>query len=149
MNKLPEIRDIHIPDGVSAFPLAYGWWVLLGGIIVCFLLYKFIKFILNTSKKHYSLKKLEKITTDNPVNTAIEVSELLRRICVVKYKQATAFYGKDWLNFLEKHSSRKLSTKAAELLVFAPFMNKASRTYTQNEAQELLSFCKDFIGANL
>ena len=29
MNNLPEIRDIQIPDGVSFFPVAYGWWVVL------------------------------------------------------------------------------------------------------------------------
>ena len=29
---LPELRDIHLPEGVSAFPPAYGWWVILGGM---------------------------------------------------------------------------------------------------------------------
>ena len=30
MDNLPELRDIHLPsDGVSIFPLAYGWWGLL------------------------------------------------------------------------------------------------------------------------
>lgn len=28
MDNLPELRDIHVPDGVSAFPPAYGWWVV-------------------------------------------------------------------------------------------------------------------------
>ena len=32
-NNLPELRDIHLPDGVSAFPPAYGWWVILATII--------------------------------------------------------------------------------------------------------------------
>lgn len=38
MDNLPELRDIHIPDGVSAFPPAYGWWVVLAGVVALFLL---------------------------------------------------------------------------------------------------------------
>lgn len=30
---LAELRDIHLPDSVSAWPLAPGWWLLL--IIAC------------------------------------------------------------------------------------------------------------------
>ena len=32
-NNLPELRDIHLPDGVSAFPPAYGWWIMLLSIL--------------------------------------------------------------------------------------------------------------------
>ena len=47
MKNLPEIHDIYIPDGVSMFPLAYGWWVILGSIIAAFFL---IKIILSEAK---------------------------------------------------------------------------------------------------
>ena len=47
---LPELRDIHLPEGVSAFPPAYGWWVILGGILLLLLLTE-----LFLSKKRYAL----------------------------------------------------------------------------------------------
>ena len=39
-DNLPELRDIHLPDGVSAFPLAYGWWVIGLSIIGAIVLIK-------------------------------------------------------------------------------------------------------------
>ena len=38
MNNLPEIRDIQIPDGVSFFPVAYGWWVVLAAGVFAFMI---------------------------------------------------------------------------------------------------------------
>ena len=32
-DNLPELRDIHLPESIPAFPPAYGWWVILAGII--------------------------------------------------------------------------------------------------------------------
>ena len=43
MDNLPNLRDIHIPDGVSAFPPAYGWWVMLLALLLMGGVYQFIK----------------------------------------------------------------------------------------------------------
>ena len=42
-DNLPELRDIHLPDGVSAFPPAYGWWVVLLAILSIVAAVKLIK----------------------------------------------------------------------------------------------------------
>jgi uncharacterized membrane protein YdjX (TVP38/TMEM64 family) len=38
------LRDIHLPDGVAFWPLAYGWWILIAVIImtaiIAFIVYK-------------------------------------------------------------------------------------------------------------
>jgi len=149
MNNLPEIRDIHIPDGVSLFPLAYGWWVILLAVILLFVVIKLIMWSIKTSKKHYALKKLKQIETKNPVTSAIEISELLRRICTVKYRNASAFYGKEWIDFLNSKTSHPLSQNAAKLLMFAPFMKDNDKTYDYKTAEELKTFCQIWIGANL
>ena len=149
MNNLPQFRDIQIPDGVSIFPIAYGWWVLL--FIVVFLLF-FIKFFIafwKTRRKYYSLKKLENISTDNPIQAAVAISELLRRICLIKDRKSCALTGKDWIDFLNQHSSNPLSQKSADFLSFAPFMNSSNQTYTTEDAIKLKNFCKNWIGENL
>ena len=51
MDNLPELRDIHIPDGVSAFPPAYGWWVVLAGVVALFLLAELFLILRQASKK--------------------------------------------------------------------------------------------------
>lgn len=149
MNNTIEIRDIHIPQGVSVFPLAYGWWVLLVVFILSLMGVRLIVLAIKKSKKHYALKTLEKIQTSSVINSAIEMSELLRRICNVKYREASALYGKEWGDFLLNKTTSKLSDKALSLLIFAPFMDKNSNKYTSAEAQELKFFCKTWIGENL
>ncbi|MBQ8751245.1 MAG: DUF4381 domain-containing protein [Alphaproteobacteria bacterium] len=149
MNNLVEIRDIYIPKDVSIFPLAYGWWVILFAIVILFVLLKFILWGIKTSKRLYALKKLKQINNENPIVFAIEVSELLRRICNVKYKEASVLHGNEWINFLNEHTKNNLSKKTSELLMYAPFIDKNEKKYSQKEVLELSNFCKQWIGDNL
>lgn len=149
MENLPEIKDIHIPDGVSIFPLAYGWWIILFGVIFAIVLIKLILLIIRTSKKFYALNTLKNISTDKPVLTAVSVSELLRRICILKYKNANALYGQSWIDFLNLHTKDKLSGNAAKLLEYAPYMDINTTDYTQTDAEKLKIFAKNWIGVNL
>ncbi|MBO5038775.1 MAG: DUF4381 domain-containing protein [Alphaproteobacteria bacterium] len=149
MNNLPEIRDIYIPDGVSFFPIAYGWWVLLTGLFLLFFMIKLLLLGIKKSKKHYALKTLKNINANSPVTAAIEMSELLRRICTVKYKEAAALYGQEWIDFLNNHTEDKLSGDEANLLMYAPFMKEQNSPFNEMAAEKLKTFCKNWIGANL
>ena len=53
---LPELRDIHLPDGVSIWPPAYGWFVILLSIAAVFLLYELYRLWRRKSKKLYVFK---------------------------------------------------------------------------------------------
>ena len=57
MDNLPELRDIHLPEGVSAFPPAYGWWVILFGVLLLFGLYELWK--LWRRKSPYLYRKIK------------------------------------------------------------------------------------------
>ena len=149
MNNIPEIHDIHIPESVSIFPLAYGWWIILGAVAGLFVLYKVILWSVKTSKKLYALKKLKKLENEKPIIAAVQMSELLRRICALKYKEASVLYGDEWISFLNSHTKYKLSEKAASLLVYAPFMNPNDTLYDFQTVLDLKEFCKQWIGANL
>ena len=149
MNNLPEIHDIFIPDSVSMFPLAYGWWILPIIIFITFLIIKFLFWSIKKSRKHYALKKLEKIDVQLPVDAALQMSELLRRICNLKYKEASALYGEEWIKFLNEHTHNIIKDDEAKLLVYAPFMQKDDVTYSIDNAKKLKSFCHTWIGANL
>lgn len=149
MNNLPEIRDVFIPNGVSMFPLAYGWWILPLLILFIFFIIKFLFWSIKKSRKHYALKKLEKVDVQKPVTAALQMSELLRRICNVKYKEASALYGEDWISFLNEHTTSKISGDEAKLLVYAPFMHTDDMTYSIDDTKQLKSFCRTWIGVNL
>ncbi len=148
-DNLPELRDIHLPDGVSAWPPAYGWWVVLLGIILLVLAVQTFLFIYRRSKKRYALKILESLSAENAVNAAREASETLRRICVYKYKEAVALSGREWVDFLNSHSNKKLEGKSAALLMDAPYMPEASKAYSADDLKGLMDFCRHWIGENL
>ncbi len=149
-DNLPELRDIHLPDGdISWFPIAYGWWVILGGLAVLFIITELFIYLRRKSKKRYALRLLHDIPSANIVNAAGQMSEILRRICVFKYPQAAAMFGKEWLDFLNRHSKKALETPAAGLLLNAPYISPETQTYTTQDLQTLRSFCAEWIGENL
>ena len=148
MNTLPEIRDVHIPEMVSMFPLAYCWWVILGFIICLFVVTKIILLIIRTGKKYYALKELKSFDSLSDIDAVIGISNLLRRISAMKNKENAALYGKDWIDFLT-NKKKSLSKDAADLLVYAPFMDKNSKNYNSKHVNEIKTFCKKWIGDNL
>ena len=106
-DNLPELRDIHLPDGVSAFPPAYGWWVIVLGLLLIFVATKLIKIARIKSKKLYALRLLMIIDKENQIKAAADMSEILRRICIFKYPEAAVKKGNEWVNFIHSHCKNK------------------------------------------
>ena len=148
-DNLPGLRDIHIPQGLSDFPMGYGWWVIALICILSWVLFKFIRFTIIKSKKRYAINLLKNITLDNVQKSASAMSEILRRICVYKYPQALVLSGNEWVEFLNKNAKSKLKEQASKLLVDAPYMPSNSKCYDVETLQDLKSFCLKWIGENL
>ena len=148
-NILQNFNDIYVPDGVSAFPLAYGWYVLFIALIAVVLAIKAIIWSIKTSKKRYALNKIKNIKEENPVVAGAELSEIIRRVCCVKYDQATSLFGKEWANFLKKKTKAKISQNVLDLLIFAPFMDKNDKKYSSKDVVLLKEFCKQWVEDNL
>lgn len=148
-DNLPELRDIHIPQEISNFPLGYGWWVLLVTIFFVWVAYKLIRLAIIKSKKLYALKLVKNIPTDNIQKSASNMSEILRRICIYKYPEALVLSGTDWIEFLNKKSKLKLDNQTAKLLADAPYMPRDSKTYNLKDLANLQKFCLKWIGENL
>lgn len=146
---LPELRDIHLPDGVSIFPPAYGWWVILVSIIAIFIIINLVKYIRRKSKKLYAMRLIKQVHNQNIVASALQMSEILRRICVYKYKSAATLFGKEWIEFLNQHTKHKLEGKAADLLIDAPYIAQDTKNYNPDDVMVLQNFCKNWIGENL
>lgn len=148
-DNLPELRDIHLPSAdISVFPLAYGWWVTLAAVAAVCLAVWLVRLLLRKSKKRYALKLLENARRPE-IASAVKMSEILRRICVYKYKRAAALFGKDWIDFLNSRSKKKIEGKTAQLLLDAPYVNAGSRVYDSSDVAELYRFCQSWIGENL
>lgn len=148
-NNLPELRDIHLPDGVSAFPPVYGWWVIAAAIIGIFILIWAGKIIRRKSKKLYALYLLQNIRNLNPVAAAIDMSAVLRRICVFKFPEAITLSGSEWLSFINAKTKHPLEGNAAELLINAPYIRKNSPDFSTDDTETLRRFCQKWVGENL
>jgi hypothetical protein len=149
MDNLPELKDIHLPEGVSFFPPAYGWWVMLFGVVFLVFLGKLFLVLRQKSKKRFALRAINNIRTANIIDNAVQLSEILRRICVLKYKNAAALSGSEWLDFLNSKITRKLSGRPAELLANAPYLPTDRHSYGLDDLTALRAFCRHWIGANL
>lgn len=148
-NNLPELRDIHLPEGVAVWPPAYGWWVILAVIAGLFILIETVLYLRRKSKKRYALRLIANIQYQNSIESAAEISAILRRICVYKYKEAITLTGRQWIDFLNRHSKAKIGGKAEQLLLDAPYISKETKTYTQDDFEKLSKFAAAWIGENL
>lgn len=150
MDNLPELRDIHLPsEEISIFPLAYGWWMVLAIVILLIAIYMQVKQIRRLSAKLYAKYLLKNIEKDDSLAAAIKISEILRRICIIKYPQAVALTDAAWIDFLNSKVKNKIKGKTAEILKNAPYMPVEKQTVYANEIKKIRQFCYDWVGENL
>lgn len=150
MDNLPELRDIHLPGyDVSIFPLARGWWFLLALLVGGWIFIKVFRILRRQSAKLYARKLMQQLQDRNDLQTAVEISEILRRICLRKYPTAACLSDNAWIEFLNQKSSFKLNETAADLLKKAPFLPAQNQSVEKKELDQIKQFCQHWIGENL
>lgn len=126
-----ELRDIHLPDAASIWPLAPGWWVLILLLLIA------LFFIIKQLRALIKRKQLIAIM-QNQLNTihdsymkhqdkhefAREVSDLLKRFVrfVLKESNACSLIGDDWVNYLNSKSNSDLMEQHKVALIQAPYL---------------------------
>ena len=112
-------------------------------------MYEVIRRLRMRSKKLYALRLLDNVNANNAVESAREISEILRRICIVKYPAAAVLLGRNWVDFLNSHCKKNLAAKTAQFLIDAPYMPLKSTIYSNEDVESLKNFCREWIGENL
>ncbi len=107
---LAGLRDWHLPDPVSWWPPAPGWW-LLGGLALCLLALAVRWWMLRrrrTAAARVALVRLAALGAElnrsrDTRRYAAAVSALLRRLALVRYprERVAGLTGSDWLRFLD------------------------------------------------
>ena len=137
------IRDIHLPEPVSWWPPALGWWILLA-LIMCLVA---LVIWLNKRRQLFRLRNAAMSELDaiyqtyqkqyNATQFAQELSALLRRICISYFpnSETAGLAGNAWLEFLDsllssKHnkSGQKFADGVGQVLVSAPYQSKLKNT---------------------
>ena len=148
--QLKDLRDIHLPDPVSVWPLAPGWWALLIGIpLLYFILRIIFRRLMMPKYKKLALSQLKNIAANfavakNKTETAGEISLLIRQALVAKigHAEVAGLVGEEWLAYLDKLSKTHAFTQGAgRYIISAPFAKQADV-----DIDELLSATKKLLG---
>jgi uncharacterized protein DUF4381 len=152
--KLP-LRDIHLPDPISWWPLAPGWWLslLLIIMLVIFVIYLIRRYrnhklsVLYLAKQELEQIKVGFNLNQNKADLVKELSELIRRvsISVFRREESAGLTGQDWLAFLDRYSDKKeFNNGVGRVLIEAPY--QASPDFNSDELIGLISGWIESVG---
>lgn len=107
-NPLAELKDIHLPNTVSIFPLSIGWYILIVLLIIGVALLLWWRLKLRKRQKqifniNQLLNEIENSHGNSP-DTVGEVSILLKRVAATKFPEQDVqkLFGDKWLEFLDR-----------------------------------------------
>lgn len=126
-SQLAGLHDIHLPEPVSWWPLAPGWWALACLAVVTFLCLLIVRQYRRRSLKQAALRELamlqETHSDENSVQSlATEVGVLIRRVALglPGGKQYANVHGQQWSDYLAAMPTG-MSVPTAQLLAAAPY----------------------------
>lgn len=105
------LRDLHLPEAISWWPLAPGWWVLIAIALVGlgFLIRAWLRKRAHGAARRYALRQLDSIVQQydenkDPVAFGADLSELLRRtmLAYAPRLDVAGLTGEAWLQWLDQ-----------------------------------------------
>ena len=151
-----NLRDIHLPEPVSWWPLAPGWWILLAiTVIIALFTYTAIKIYRNRQLLRDITVELDQIklqfeNSNNKSQLAKSLSVLLRRANIT-YNPRTnvaGLTGESWLAWLDKTSKKtaansRFQSDTGKILLSAPYLpDDATLDFN---ADELIQLCETWL----
>ena len=109
-NPLADLRDIHLPEPVSWWPPAPGWWLLaaLSLVVIAGLLWLW-RYRRRQTPRRVALAELTRLRADfqrdgDGAAIAAGISTLLRRLALAHFPrtQVAGLVGDAWLQFLDR-----------------------------------------------
>jgi len=138
------LHDIHLPDPIGWWPLAPGWWIM-GGLLL--LLTMFIwglrRFRQRRKMQHLALQQLEKLTELPDTELLMALSRLLRQAAISHFPQqdCAGLSGQAWLEFLDRpFPDHPFTTGIGNCFSAAPY-----RPEIQIDPIALVSLCRRWL----
>ena len=166
-----QLRDIHLPEPVSWWPIAPGWWLALAAILLSIALLILAKKIYRSRQLkrdiHAELENIKQTfnKTGNNLQLARTLSTLLRRASISYYpvqnselqsnqaarhkaNNIAGLTGKDWLIWLDNSNKKtpqkyKFQSELGEILLNAPYLPEDSDF--SFDAQSLIHLCESWL----
>lgn len=102
MNPLEQLKDIHLSVGISQWPPAIGWWLLL--LLSCGLILMTTIWLVRRYRRRLALrqalKELANLSSNNQWPQAL--NQLLKRAAISYFPRAqvASLHQQQWLDFL-------------------------------------------------
>ncbi len=117
---LAQLKDIQLPEPVSCWPPAPGWWILaiifMG--LIAFSIWKFLQYKHQQQYRKTAAHLLAQAKTlfskNNDVKAYLQtLAEILRRTALTAYSEQSieSLQGDAWLQFLDTKIQKKLAGK--------------------------------------
>jgi primosomal protein N' len=141
-NTLPDnplaLKDIHLPEHITNYPIAYGWWILAILILLAIVLIV-VKIKQNAKKNHVKKQALAQLKNNVNISNN-ELISLLKWAAMHYFSRVelAKLYGESLQHFLlkqlpEKHQSHftKLSVQAFKNQYQTEAQNKVDTDFQQ------------------
>lgn len=109
------LRDLHLPEAISWWPLAPGWWLVIGLALIAlgYLLRIWLRNRSRGAARRYALRQLNALLQEyeqhkDLVTFGAKVSALLRRtmLAYAPRQDVAGLTGDEWLNWLDRDLAR-------------------------------------------
>lgn len=131
MNPLQDLKDIRTPAVIEYWPPAYGWWLLLGFVIlgICLLALWLVKFRKIRIAKRQALRALQQIDGSH-FDSVSQLNQLLKRVAMTYFpnQNVQEMHGVKWTQFLASTLPSNKSKDFSES--FELMQNELYQVYT-------------------
>lgn len=143
INALPtnslDLKDIHVPEQISNYPVAYGWWLLAAVIIfiIVITIIKIRKAAKRNQVKKQALAQLSVLLESNAQVSDSEIIALLKWAAMHYFSRAelAPMFGDSLKHFFISKLATKHQQNFAELSEQA-FINQYQTTLTERNLPE-------------
>ena len=148
-----NLRDIHLPEPISWWPIAPGWWLLAAGLLLTLISLIIVrKIYLGRQLKRDIAHELEAIKqqyqqTQNKTQLVSALSSLIRRATMTFYpsQNIAGLTGEDWLHFLDSTTTiTGFQTGPGQILADGPYQRPSHEAETETA---LLKLCRSWLKA--
>ena len=138
------LHDIHLPPPIDWWPIAPGWWLLCGLLLLLFISFWGLRsFYQRRRMRRLAIQQLDRLAdlSGTPLVTAL--SRLLRQAAVIHFPHydCAGLAGQEWLEFLDRpFTDHPFTAGVGRCLSAAPYQKE-----TQIDAVALVILCRRWL----
>ena len=125
------LRDLHLPEAVSWWPPAPGWWFVIALAVtgLVYLARIYLRIRAQGAARRHALRELDRLTAEfeqhgNAVEFSKRMSELLRRtmLAYAPRSEVAGLTGDEWLAWLDRDLEQpRFASEAGKKLLELPY----------------------------